>query len=131
MDYSKVHIEILILVFMFTTFSLSILFSLYYISPSNYILYDFTSSNKKTLTKEYVIEPHKQKIIKDTKYPDKVLRIYSNDEELISITLENKFKSENIYVSKNNLIKIVNSNLVIKNTFSKTLNVIVEVYSGI
>jgi hypothetical protein len=129
MQYSKLWIEIIILIFMFTTCSLCSLFCLYYISPSNYVLYDFKESNKKTLTIEYNIETNKTKKIKECKYPNKVLRIYSNDVDYVSVTLENKFKSENLYVNKNNLIKLVNSDLIIKNNTNKPIKVILEVYS--
>lgn len=129
MEYHKLHIEILILVFMSTVCSLCFLFSLYYISPSNYILYDFKEGNKKTLTKEYIIQPTKQKKIKNCKYPNKVFRIYSESLDCISIDVENRFKSENIYVSKNNLVKLVNSNLIIKNKQSNPLKVIIEIYA--
>ena len=129
MENSKLHIEILILVFMMTTLSLSILFSLYYISPSNYVLYDFKESEKPTLTKEFVIQPNKHKKIKACNYPNKVLRVYSTNSEYIPVTLENRFKSENIYVTKDNLIKLANSDLIIKNKESDVVNVKMEVYS--
>jgi len=129
MQYSKLWIEIMILIFMFATCSLCSLFCLYYLSPSNYVLYDFKESNKKTLTIEYNIETNKKKKIKECKYPNKVLRIYSNDVDYVSVTLENKFKSENLYVNKNNLIKLVNSDLIIKNNTNKPIKVILEVYS--
>lgn len=128
MEYNKFYIEILILVFMFTTFSLSILFSIYYISPSNYVLYDFEESNKPTLKKEFIIQPNKQKKIKECKYPNKVLRIYSDKLDHIPITLENGFKSENIYISKNKLIKLSNSNLIIKNKTYEPLEIKIELY---
>lgn len=128
MQYSKLWIEIIILIFMFTTCSLCSLFCLYYLSPSNYVLYDFKESNKKTLTIEYNIETNKTKKIKECKYPNKVLRIYSNDVDYVSVTLENKFKSENLYVNKNNLIKLVNSDLIIKNNTDNPIKVILEVY---
>ena len=129
MQYSKLWIEIMILIFMFTTCSLCSLFCLYYLSPSNYVLYDFKESNKKTLIIEYNIETNKKKKIKECKYPNKVLRIYSNDVDYVSVTLENKFNSENLYVNKNNLIKLVNSDLIIKNNSNKPIKVILEVYS--
>lgn len=129
MQYSKLWIEIMILIFMLTTCSLCSLFSLYYVSPSNYILYDFKESNKKTLTIDYNIEKNKNKKIKECKYPNKVLRIFSDDVDYVSITLENRFKSENLYVNKNNLIKLVNSNLIIKNNSDNLLKVKLEIYS--
>lgn len=127
---NKFHIEILILVFMFTVVSLCILFSIYYISPSNYILYDFEPNEKSTLTKEYTIEANKQIKIKYCKYPNKVFRILSNDLDCVPIALENRFKSENIYVNKNKLIKLVNADLIIKNTMDHVLKVSIEIYSS-
>jgi hypothetical protein len=131
MENSKIYIEILILVFMFVTSCLCSLFSLYYISPSNYVLYDFKENNKRTLTKEYTIQPNKQKKIKMTKYPNRVFRIYSDKLDYVTITLENAFKSENVYVTKNNLIKLSNSNLIIKNNQNDPIKVILEIYSFI
>lgn len=129
MQYSKLWIEIMILIFMFTTCSLCSLFCVYYVSPSNYVLYDFKESNKKTLTMEYNIETNKKKKIKECKYPNKVLRILSDDVDYVSITLENRFKSENLYVNKNNLIKLVKSDLIIKNNTDNPIKVKLEVYS--
>lgn len=129
MEYSKLWIEMLILIFMFTVSSLCSLFSLYYITPYNYVLYEFKDSNKVTLTKEYSIEPNKQKKIKECNFPNKVLRIYSDEIDFVSVSLENRFKSENLYLNKNNLIKLVNSNLVIKNNTSSILKIKVEIYS--
>jgi hypothetical protein len=123
------YIEIFILTFMFTVISLCISFSVYYISPSNYVLYDFDSSAKNTLTKEYSIEPNKQKKIFYSKYPNKVFRILSNELDCVPIIIENRFKSENIYVNKNKLIKLVNGNLIIKNTTEQLLKVTIELYS--
>jgi len=127
---NKFHIEIIILIFMFIVVSLCSLFSIYYISPSNYVLYDFEPNIKSTLTKEYTIKPYKQKKIKYCSYPNKVFRILSNDVDCAPITLENRFKSENIYVSKNKLIKLVNADLIIKNTTINTLKVSIEIYSS-
>lgn len=129
MEYHKLHIEILILVFMFIVCSLCSLFSLYYISPSNYVLYDFKDSNKKTLTKEYTILPNKQKKIKMCNYLNKVFRIYSDGLDYMPLTVENRFKSENTYVTKNNLVKLVNSDLIIKNKQLESLKVIIEIYT--
>lgn len=126
---NKLHIEIFILFFMSIVISLCILFSLYYISPSNYVLYDFEPSNKITLTKEYTIEPNKHKVIKNCRYSNKLFRILGNELEYIPIVLENKFKSENIYVDKNKLIKLANSDLIIKNTQTHPLKITVEIYS--
>jgi hypothetical protein len=114
---------------MITVCSLCSLFSLYYISPSNYILYDLKESNNKILTKEYIIQSNKQKKIKDCIYPDNVFRIYSESLDYIPITAENIFKSENIYITKNNLVKLVNSNLIIKNKQKEPLKIIMEIYS--
>lgn len=128
---NKLHIEIMILVFMFTVISLCILFSIYYISPSNYVLYDFEPNVMSTLTKEYTIKANKQKKIKYCNYPNKVFRILSDDLDHVPIVLENRFKSENIYIGKNKLIKLVNADLIIKNTTNETFKVNVEIYSGL
>ena len=125
---NKLHIEMFIVIFMFIVISLCILFSIYYISPSNYFLVNFDSKEKSILTKEYTIEPNKQKKIKYLKYPNKLFRILSNDLDCVPITLENRFKSENIYVNKNKLIKLVNADLIIKNTTDKLFKVSVEIY---
>ena len=70
MIYNKIWIESLILIFMFTTCSLCVLFSLYYITPSNYKLCKICDSDKLFFKKEYVIEPNKKKKIKTLKYSD-------------------------------------------------------------
>ena len=67
-------------------------------------------------------------LIKYLKYPNKLFRILSNDLDCVPITLENRFKSENIYVNKNKLIKLVNADLIIKNTTDKLFKVSVEIY---
>jgi len=128
MKNKSFYIEMFILIFMLITISLSILFSIYYISPNNYVLYDFSDTNIKTFTREIIILPNKCKTIKETKYPNKLLRIYKKDVNLIPVIVENKFKSENIYISKNNLIKLVNSDLVIKNTETTPMTIILELY---
>ena len=99
---NKLHIEIFILVFMFTVMSLCVLFSCYYISPNNYTLYDYDSNNNRAKSKEYMIEPQKHKKIKYNKYENKKLRIVSNDVEYVPIVCENKFKADNLHVNKNN-----------------------------
>ena len=127
---NKLHIEIFILIFMSIVISLCILFSLYYVSSANYVLYDFEPSNSITLTKEYIIEPNKQKTIKSCRYPNKVFRVLGDGIDHVPIVLENSFKSENIYINKNKLIKLANSDLIIKNTTGKTLKITLEVYSA-
>jgi hypothetical protein len=131
---NKLHIEIFILVFMFTVISLCILFSCYYISPNNYTLYDYNESynNNYISSKEYTIKPNEQQKLKYSKYKNKKLRIYkSNDlaNEQLSIIIENKFKSDNVCVNKNKLIKLVNSDLIIKNTSSNIFTITVNTYS--
>ena len=51
MDKNKLHIEIFIIIFMFIVISLCILFSLYYLSPSNYVLFDYDLDKLSSLTK--------------------------------------------------------------------------------
>jgi len=126
---NKLHIEIFILVFMFTVSSLCVLFSCYYISPNNYILYDFDPNLKSMSSKEYTINSHKQKKLKYSKCENVKLGIFSNDVEHISVVIENRFKSDNICVDKGKLLKVLNSNLIIKNTTSQSIKVQVETYS--
>lgn len=126
---NKLHIEIFILVFMFTVVSLCILFSFYYISPNNYKLYDYNPNNNDFIFKEYTIQPQQNKKIKYSKYQNKKIRIFSDEVEYIPLVFENKFKSDNIYVNKNKLIKLVNSDLIIKNTTDKSIKIQIQIYS--
>ena len=126
---NKLHIEIFILVFMFTVVSLCILFSFYYISPNNYKLYDYDPNNNDFIFKEYTIQPQQNKKIKYSKYQNKKIRIFSDEVEYIPLVFENKFKSDNIYVNKNKLIKLVNSDLIIKNTTDKSIKIQIQIYS--
>lgn len=128
MHNNKLHIEIFILVFMFTVISLCVLFSFYYISPNNYKLYDYDPNNNNFTIKEYTIKPQQHKKIKYSKYQKKKIRIFSNEAEYIALVFENKFKSDNIYVNKNKLIKLINSDLIIKNTTDKSIKIQIQIY---
>ena len=125
---NKLHIEIFILIFMFTVISLCILFSFYYISPNNYVLFDYNSNEKYISTKEYTVQSNEQLKIEYEKYKNNKIRIYNDTVELIAIVLENKFKSDNIYIGKNKLIKLINSDLIIKNTTSNSIKIQIETY---
>jgi hypothetical protein len=106
-----------------------VLFSFYYISPNNYKLYDYDPSNTNFVSKEYTIQPNKEKILKFSKYQNKKIRILKNDDECIPLVFENKFKSENTYVGKNKIIKLVNSDLIIKNTATDPIQIKIQIYS--
>ena len=69
---------------MFTTCSLCVLFSLYYITPSNYKLCKICDSDKLLFKKEYVIEPNKKKKIKTLKYSDNFIRIFSENIDFLN-----------------------------------------------
>jgi hypothetical protein len=113
---------------MFTTCSLCVLFSLYYVTPSNYKLCKISESDKLLFKKEYIIEPNKKKKIKTLKYSDKYIRIFSENIDFLKVLVENKFKSENLYISKDDLIKLVKSDMIIKNDISDKIKVTVEFY---
>ena len=62
---NKLYIEIFILIFMFIVISLCILLSFYYMTPSNYMLFDYNPDNKRQFSvQEYIIKPHKEKMAK-------------------------------------------------------------------
>lgn len=129
MSNNKLHIEVFILIFMFTVMSLCILFSLYYISPNNYKLSNFDPNNKIISSKEYTIDIGKQKKLNYNKFKNKKIRIINNENECMPVIFENKFKSDNIYIDKNKLISLVNSDLVIKNNLSTPMKINLEIYN--
>ncbi len=130
MHNNKLHIEIFILVFMFTVMILCILFSIYYISPNNYLLFEYNDNNNKLISsKEYTIDINKQLKLKYSKYKNKKIKILNEQMDCIPVIFENKFKSDNIYISKNKLVKLVNSDLVIKNNLTLPIKIIISIYS--
>lgn len=129
MNNNVLYIEFFILFFMITVSTLLVLFSIYYISPYNYTFYKLNDNYKMSSKKNYTIQSNDTKKIRNNKYLNKLFRIYSESDVNISTTLENKFKSENIYLTKNDLIKLNNSNLIIKNNNGYPLKVIVEIYT--
>jgi len=128
MQNNKLHIEIFVLIFMFLVMSLSILFIFYYITPHNYVIYDYEPTIKPISTKKITIDTNKEKIIKYKNIKDKKIRFYSSDYEIIPIMFNNKFKSENIYINKNKLILSKNSDLIIKNTKNIPLNIQIDFF---
>ena len=120
--------------------SLFILLGLYYITPSNYLLENFDLLSNKIPQKktQLIIEPYEElQFIWD----NKSLRIYENlvdgdnvsetkidNNSEILIRVENKLKSESLYIKPSNILIIKNSDLVIMNPTSKPLKIIVDSY---
>ena len=129
MPNNKLHIEIFILVFMFTVMILCILFSIYYITPNNYLLFEHNDNNKLISSKEYTIDINKQLKLKYSKYKNKKIKIINEQMDCVPVIFENKFKSDNIYICKNKLVKLVNSDLVIKNNLTLPIKIKISIYS--
>jgi hypothetical protein len=137
---SNKYVEILIMFFMIIMISLFILLGLYYITPSNYLLENFDLLSNKIPQKktQLIIEPYEElQFI----WENKSLRIYENlvdgdnvsetkidNNSEILIRVENKLKSESLYIKPSNILIIKNSDLVIMNPTSKPLKIIVDSY---
>jgi maltodextrin utilization protein YvdJ len=101
------------------------LFSIYYVSPSNYSLEKVIGKTIKTKTKSFYIKSHEEKNIYSNDSPMNI----SNDEKSnVLVTVGNKFKSETIYLKPTDIIKLHNSNLTIKNTSDNTIHITIKFY---
>jgi hypothetical protein len=123
---NKIHIKIFVLCFMFIVISLCSLLCIYYVYPSNFLLFDKSNEYKIIKNIEYIIKPHKQIRIKNNDYTNKLLELISD--ERLQVLVENKFKSENVLID-NKLILLKNADLVIKNEKDSLLKCNINVYS--
>jgi hypothetical protein len=126
----------LILIFMLTTVFLCIVFSFYYITPHNYTLYEFNNKKtKKISSKELTINSKDQLVLAYTDYDKKLLKITrpnqinAEENKGICTIITNSFKSENIIIEPNNLIKLNYSDLIIKNNSTNSMKITIEIYS--
>jgi hypothetical protein len=128
----------LILIFIFTTIFLCIVFSFYYSTPHNYTLYEFNKKNKKLSSKEFIINSKDQLVLTYSEYEHKLLKITRNEPAInseeninkgICSIITNSFKSENIIIEPNNLILLNNSDLIIKNNSNINMIIYIEIYS--
>jgi hypothetical protein len=126
MSYKKLCIEIIIFIFTLVSFSLSSLFIIYYISSKNYELQTLDKSLKLIKTKNFVINSNEQKIIKTKNY---LFQVINDNDKHTNVIFENNFKTENIYVNHNDLIKTIKSTVIIKNDNDKPLNITIKYYN--
>lgn len=126
---NKLYINYFIFIFMMTIIFLSILFSFYYLTPNNYILYQYnTLTNKKTYSKKYLIEPSKKIILNYNKYYNKLLRIQNLNIQTTCIILTNNYKSENISIKSDQLLRLNKSDLIIHNNTTDKMFIEIEIY---
>jgi hypothetical protein len=133
-DVCKKYIALFIMLFMLIVIILSSLFSLYYSIPNNYNLYDFDDkkSNKKTLTKLINIKSGESITLKYIKYQNKLLRIINENNNNINVIFSNIFKSQDLNVNSNKLIKLkYDSDLIIKNNDFNSINIKIELYTDL
>jgi hypothetical protein len=118
-----------VLFFMLITLILSVSFAFYYLSPRNYTLYEYDNkTNKKTLTENFVIKPKEEIILTYKKYKNNLLKIIT-DKESLCLTFTNFYKSENVVIDSNSLIKLNESDIVIKNNSNNNMDIKVELYN--
>lgn len=126
------YVEIVIIIFMLIMISLSLLLTLYYLTPSNYQLGNFESITNKIPSKKEKIQIDSLSNVKINSN-NKILRIYSDlidnqDQGEILIRIENKFKSESLYIKPSDTIKILTNDLIIVNPFAYPLTINVDSY---
>jgi len=126
----------LILIFILTTIFLCIVFSFYYTTPHNYVLYKFNNKkNKKISSKEYTINPKDQLTLGYADYDKKLLKITrpnkvnSEENKGICTIITNSFKSENVIIEPTNLILLNKSDLIIKNNSTTNMKITIETYN--
>lgn len=124
---NKFFIGVLILIFMFTTVSLSSLLCIYYITPNTWVQVEKIPNERKILkTKTFTLKSHEEKPIY---LNDDNLLIISNNENLkLQASISNNFKSETIYIDSNDIIKLNNSIITIKNTHKDPITISVKIY---
>ncbi|AYV80086.1 MAG: hypothetical protein Gaeavirus8_17 [Gaeavirus sp.] len=118
---SNIWITTSITLFMVIAISLCSLFTLYYILPPNYELFEF---KQQTPTKILTIQSNKELTISQHEYA--LFRIKHNKPTLV--TFEGILKSESREVTDNELVKLNSSCAIIKNITPDIL--VIEIYSN-
>jgi hypothetical protein len=129
---NKPYISYFIYIFMMTVLFLSLLFTVYYLTPNNYLLYEYDiKTNKHTLTfkTDYIIKPNDSITLDYQQYHNYLLRIINANNSNTCIILSNDFKSENIYIDHIHLLKMVDSNLIIQNSTNENMKITIEFFN--
>ena len=132
MIFSKEMININIFIFILVVIILLVCFSLYYILPNNYILYDTIMNDVKPLKKIKInVKANSTYILKYCKYKDVIINFFTNEDNYpIKISLDNFLKSQNLCIKKNTFIQIINnSNLNVINATNKNIEIELYCYS--
>jgi hypothetical protein len=132
MIFSKEMINFSIFIFILIVIILLVCFTLYYILPNNYILYDNILNDVKPLKKIKInIKANDVYILKYCKYKDVIIKFITDEDNYpIKILLDNILKSQNICIKENTSIQITNnSNLNIINTTNKDIEIELHCYS--
>jgi len=129
--FSKESINLTISIFVILIISLLCCISLYYITPNNYILYNYKIVNN--------IKPSKKINIKIDKYGEYIIKNYLNNFIIdikikiknypIKILISNFLKSQNLYILDNTLIQAINNSYItIINNNDKSINLTLNFY---
>jgi hypothetical protein len=132
MIFSKEMININIFIFILVVMILLVCFTLYYLLPNNYILYDNILNDIKPLKKIKInVKANDVYVLKYCKYKDVIIKFITNEDNYpIKILLDNILKSQNMYIKKNTFIQITNnSNLNIINTTNENIEIELNCYS--
>jgi hypothetical protein len=124
----KNYIVIITSTFFIIVFILIILLLFFYITPKTYKLYDFDNIKYNLIiTDKIVLESSGEYEIESEKLKNKFIKFNIDN---LNLTFTNLLKSENIKynIVKNNLIKVNNSNLIIKNNNKNSIEIIYEIY---
>jgi uncharacterized ion transporter superfamily protein YfcC len=128
MFQNKIIIQYFVNLFMIIFMFLFFLLFFYYILPNNYYIYDIDTNDKIINSSEFVIQKNEEKIIKYNDYKDNKLGFINDNSECINLIITNNLKSENVKINKNKLIKLINSDIIIKNNTPEPLNIKINIY---
>ena len=129
MEIDKIYINYFVLLFILNVLLLCIFFSSFYMTHHNYKLYEYdTKNNTKTKTNNFIIKPNDELLLEYCKYHNNLLKLTNPNSNNICVIFTNSFKSENISVTPHNLIKLIDSDLIIHNNTKNNMNIMVEIY---
>jgi hypothetical protein len=132
MNNSKILITNIIFLFILIVLFLSISFVAYYLTPHNYILYEYNKkTNKKISSELLIIQPKEEHILAYSDYNDKLLKLVkeNNKNSGICLIISNYYKSENVKINSNHLIKLNNSSIIIKNNSNNIMKINLELFT--
>lgn len=125
--------KIFITVFIIISVMIIILLIVYYASPNNYIIEEFKDDNFNIMNTEKITMEPKSEILLDY-YTNKnyFIKIKSKKLNKLNMTYSNTFKSQNVKLKSNHLLKSnFYSNLKIKNNSKHKTIVTVKYYTKI